>query len=122
MRFAPVVLLPALLSAADLKIDHVTIAGSDLKALQAGLERVGIATTYGGAHANGVTEMALVSFPDGSYLEAIALQPKADPKAALSAPKKPIVTSSRFEFSRPILWRKTISTDKRAQITTNVYL
>jgi hypothetical protein len=81
MRFAPI-LLPFLLGAADLKIDHVTIAGSDLKAIQAGLERVGIATVYGGAHANGVTEMALVSFPDGSYLEAIALQSKADPKAA----------------------------------------
>jgi catechol 2,3-dioxygenase-like lactoylglutathione lyase family enzyme len=82
MRVAPIVLLPVLLSAADLKIDHVTVAGSDLKAMQAGFERVGIHTVYGGSHANGVTEMALVSFPDGSYLEAIALQAKADPKAA----------------------------------------
>jgi hypothetical protein len=82
MRIAPIVLLPALLAAAALKIDHVTIAGRDLKAMQAGLERVGIATIYGGAHANGVTEMAMVPFPDGSYLEAIALQPKADPAGA----------------------------------------
>jgi hypothetical protein len=82
MRAAPILLLPVLLCAADLKIDHVTLAGSDLKVMQAGLERVGIASVYGGAHANGVTEMALVSFPDGSYLEAIALQPKADPKGA----------------------------------------
>jgi hypothetical protein len=82
MRFAPIVLLPVLLGAADLKIDHATIAGRDLKVIQAGLERVGIPTVYGGAHANGVTEMSLVSFTDGSYLEAIALQPTADPKAA----------------------------------------
>jgi catechol 2,3-dioxygenase-like lactoylglutathione lyase family enzyme len=82
MRFALIALLPALLCAADLKIDHVTIAGRDLKAIQSGLERVGIPTVYGGAHANRVTEMALVSFEDGSYLEAIALQTKADPKGA----------------------------------------
>src|SRR5581483_6791208 len=38
---------------------------------------------YGGPHSNHATEMALVSFPDGSYLELIAIQPHADP-AALS--------------------------------------
>jgi hypothetical protein len=74
-------LVPALLGAADLKIDHVTVAGRDLKKMQAGLEAIGIPTVYGGPHANGVTEMALTSFPDGSYLEAIAVQAKADPKA-----------------------------------------
>jgi hypothetical protein len=73
--------VPALLGAAELKIDHVTVAGRDLKKMQAGLQAVGIPTVYGGPHANGVTEMALSSFPDGSYLEAIAVQPTADPKA-----------------------------------------
>src|SRR6476469_3416223 len=73
--------VPALLCAADLKIDHATVAGRDLKKMQAALEAVGIPTVYGGPHANGVTEMALASFADGSYLEAIAIQPKADPKA-----------------------------------------
>src|SRR5208282_4763947 len=38
----------------------------------------------GGPHSNHATEMALASFPDGSYLELIAIQPKADP-AALAA-------------------------------------
>jgi len=61
-----------LLSAADLRIDHVTVAGRDLKAMDAALERAGIPMVYGGPHANGVTEMSLCSFPDGSYLEAIA--------------------------------------------------
>jgi hypothetical protein len=70
-----------LLPAADLKIDHVTIAGKDLKAMQGGLGWAGIRTEYGGPHSNHATEMALVSFPDGSYLELIAIQPKADPAA-----------------------------------------
>jgi hypothetical protein len=81
MRFALILALsPALLAAVDLKIDHVTAAGSSLKKLQADLAAVGIATVYGGAHSNGATEMALVSFPDGSYLELIAPQPNADPQ------------------------------------------
>jgi hypothetical protein len=71
-----------LLAAADLKIDHVTVAGRDLKPIQARLEAVGIPTVYGGPHANHITEMALASFPDGSYLEAIAVQPSAAPGVA----------------------------------------
>jgi len=70
-----------MLTAADLKIDHVTVAGKDLKAMQATLAAVGIPTEYGGPHSNHATEMALTSFPDGSYLELIAIQPKADPAA-----------------------------------------
>lgn len=84
MRLVPIVFLIALaglpLISANLQIDHVTIAGRDLKALQAGLQAVGIRTVYGGAHAHSVTEMAAASFPDGSYLEAIALQPGAIPR------------------------------------------
>ncbi len=84
MRLLRIVFLTALagspLSSADLQIDHVTIAGRDLKTLQAGLRAVGIPAVYGGAHGNSVTEMAAASFPDGSYLEAIALQPGAKPE------------------------------------------
>jgi catechol 2,3-dioxygenase-like lactoylglutathione lyase family enzyme len=71
-------LLPALLWAADLKIDHVTVAGSSLKDLQADLAAAGIPALYGGAHTNRATEMAQVSFPDGSYLELMAPQADAD--------------------------------------------
>jgi hypothetical protein len=71
----------AVLGAADLKIDHVTAAGSNLKQLQAGLAAMGIETVYGGPHSNGATEMALVSFADGSYLELMAPQAKADAAA-----------------------------------------
>jgi hypothetical protein len=70
-----------MLPAADLTIDHVTLAGKDLKAMQAALAALGIPTEYGGPHSNHATEMALTSFPDGSYLELIATQPKADPAA-----------------------------------------
>jgi len=81
MRLAPIVLLPLALSAANFQIDHVTIAGRDLAKIRAGLDAIGIPTVYGGAHANSVTEMALTSFPDGSYLEAIALQANSDAAA-----------------------------------------
>lgn len=74
-------MIPSLLGAAELTIDHVTAAGKDLKALQANLAAVGIPSEYGGPHNNHATEMALASFPDGSYLELIAIQPNADAKA-----------------------------------------
>jgi hypothetical protein len=74
-------LLPAALTAAGIQIDHVTVAGSSIKTLQANLAAVGIQSVYGGAHVNGATEMALVSFPDGAYLEMMAIQPHADAHA-----------------------------------------
>ena len=61
-------------TASDLQVDHVTIAGRDLKVMQAEFARAGIRTEYGGKHTNGLTEMALASFADGSYLELIAAQ------------------------------------------------
>jgi hypothetical protein len=80
MRFFLVFLLPAL-HAADLRIDHVTACGADLKAMQDRLSAAGLNSEPGGPHSNHATEMALTSFPDGSYLEQIAIQPKGDPKA-----------------------------------------
>ncbi len=68
--------------AGDLKIDHATVAGADLEAMRRALAKAaGIVTEYGGPHANHATEMALASFPDGSYLELIAIQPKAEAPA-----------------------------------------
>jgi catechol 2,3-dioxygenase-like lactoylglutathione lyase family enzyme len=77
----PWALLPVLLCAADSRIDHVTIAGSDIRQMQAKLASVGIASVYGGTHSNQATEMALVSFPDGSYLELMGIQPHAEATA-----------------------------------------
>jgi len=65
-------------------IDHVTVAGKNVQTMQKALKEAGIPSEYGGPHSNHATEMALASFPDGSYLELIAIQPKADP-AALAA-------------------------------------
>jgi len=80
MRAILVVMLSAMpLPAADFQIDHVTVAGGDIRKLQANLAAVGLPSVYGGAHHDQVTEMALISFPDGSYLEAIAPQPHANP-------------------------------------------
>jgi hypothetical protein len=62
-------------------IDHVTVAGKDVKAMQRTLEAAGVPSEYGGPHSNHATEMALASFPDGSYIELIAIQPKAEPAA-----------------------------------------
>jgi hypothetical protein len=72
--------------AADLKVDHVTAAGKDVHAMQRALQAVGIPSEYGGPHANHATEMALTSFPDGSYLELIAIQPGAQPAAVAASP------------------------------------
>src|ERR1700722_998569 len=49
--------------------------------MQAQLASVGIASEFGGPHSNGATQMAIASFPDGSYLELIALQTNPNQKA-----------------------------------------
>ncbi len=75
-------MLPILLFlAADLTIDHVTVSGRDLKQMQAQLASIGVPSEFGGPHTNGATQMAIASFPDGSYLELIALQSNPDQKA-----------------------------------------
>ena len=55
-----------------MRIDHVTVAGRDLETLSARYRALGFEVVYGGAHSNGVTHMAVVTFADGSYLELIS--------------------------------------------------
>jgi hypothetical protein len=62
----------------NLKIDHVTVCGDDLDRMRRGFAAIGLTTDYGGAHANGLTHMALAGFDDGSYLELIAPTPGAE--------------------------------------------
>jgi len=76
------VLWAMILPASDFQIDHVTVAGSDIRKLQAGLAAIGIASVYGGAHINNTTEMALASLADAAYLELMALRQNADPNLA----------------------------------------
>ncbi|MGE5646367.1 MAG: VOC family protein [Acidobacteriota bacterium] len=85
MRLMLFWMVPMLLSA-ELSVDHVTVAGRDLKRMQAALGAVGLPVEYGGTHANHATEMAITSFPDGSYLELIALRPDADAAAVAAHP------------------------------------
>jgi len=54
-----------------LQLDHGTVCGSDLEAMRRAFREVGLTTSYGGPHANGVTHMDLLAFEDGSYLELI---------------------------------------------------
>jgi len=70
------------LYAADLRIDHVTLAGQSLDSMrEAFTAATEIPTEYGGSHANHVTEMALASFADGSYIELMGIQAGAEPAA-----------------------------------------
>ena len=77
-------------------IDHVTVAGSDLDALSAAFERVGLPPEYGGAHSNGATHMAVVSFRDGSYIELISTLTDVD--------KSPLWDASIRTDAGPCAW------------------
>jgi hypothetical protein len=77
-------LIPVLAVGADLKIDHVTVAGKSLAVMEQQLATAGVHFESGGPHTNHATEMAIASFPDGSYIELIAPQANYDP-AALAA-------------------------------------
>ena len=74
MRVTASTLIAACLqvSGAEMRVDHITVAGSSLAELRKTFGDAGFPTEYGGRHSNGITEMALSSFPDGSYLELIA--------------------------------------------------
>jgi hypothetical protein len=68
-------------------LDHVTLAGARLEDMrEAFTAATGVPTEYGGLHSNHATEMALASFPDGSYIELIGIQPQADPAALAAHP------------------------------------
>ena len=56
-----------------MKIDHVSIAWSDLASLRSAFEEAGLKTDYGGLHSNGKTHMSLLAFDDGSYIELISV-------------------------------------------------
>lgn len=53
-------------------VDHAVLAGPDRSRMEAAFERLGLPPAYGGRHSNGVTEMSVVGFADGNYLELIS--------------------------------------------------
>ncbi|MGJ3237221.1 MAG: VOC family protein [Anaerolineae bacterium] len=56
-----------------LSIDHIVIHVQDLETAIARYRDVGFTVNYGGQHADGITENALIIFADGTYVELIAL-------------------------------------------------
>lgn len=61
----------AAVSQTVLELDHVSICSSNLDALRQAFTDVGLTPDFGGPHANGVTQMALIGFDDQSYIELI---------------------------------------------------
>jgi len=61
-----------------LRVDHVTIAGADLSALERAFGARGLDTVYGGVHSNGITHMSVLGFDDGSYVELISTVAKGE--------------------------------------------
>jgi len=59
-------------AAQPMTVDHVSVCGSDLARMQRAFAEAGLVTDYGGPHANSYTQMALLGFEDGSYIELIA--------------------------------------------------
>lgn len=57
---------------AGLSLDHVLIAVNDLDAAITNYQALGFNAFFGGKHAHGLTQNALVVFGDGVYLELIA--------------------------------------------------
>jgi len=53
-------------------IDHVPFAGASLDALVERFETAGFDPDYGGEHPGAGTEMSMLVFPDGSYVELVA--------------------------------------------------
>src|SRR5205085_6932475 len=80
LQIAGLLLAVMPLMAAELKVDHASLAGRDLHAMEQALAAAGIPYEYGGPHSNHATETALTSFPDGSYLDLIAIHPPPEPK------------------------------------------
>lgn len=93
MQRAAVLVLFPLMCFAQIQIDHVSIAGRSTAAMRAKLAAVGIHSEPGGRHTNHATEMEIVSFPDGSYLELIGIQHDADPAALAAHPWSALMQS-----------------------------
>ncbi|MDA4122120.1 MAG: VOC family protein [Thaumarchaeota archaeon] len=55
-----------------MKIDHVSVGGSDLAKMEDSFSEANMKTEYGGPHSSGGTKMSLLGFKDGSYIELIS--------------------------------------------------
>jgi hypothetical protein len=55
-----------------LELDHAIICGSNLDTLRQMFTDAGMTPDLGGPHGNGITQMAILAFDDGSYIELLA--------------------------------------------------
>jgi hypothetical protein len=55
-----------------LELDHVSVCGSNLDTLRQSFTDAGLTPDMGGPHGNGITQMAIIGFDDGTYIELIA--------------------------------------------------
>ncbi|QKY19962.1 VOC family protein [Halolamina sp. CBA1230] len=69
-----------------MQIDHAVVGASDQSGLVERFEAAGFAPAFGGVHDHGTTQMSVLGFPDGSYLELIGPTPDTPPSAAVFWP------------------------------------
>ncbi len=60
-------------------IDHLASAWRDHESAVEEFEKIGLSATFGGTHADGTTQMSMLPFADGSYLELIAPTDSTEP-------------------------------------------
>ena len=70
-----------------MQIDHAVVAASDQSALVERFEAAGFAPEFGGVHDHGTTQMSVLGFPDGSYLELIGPTADTPPAEAVFWPE-----------------------------------
>jgi hypothetical protein len=70
-----------------MQIDHAVVAASDQSGLVERFEAAGFTPEFGGVHDHGTTQMSVLGFPDGSYLELIGPTPDTPPAEAVFWPE-----------------------------------
>jgi len=70
------------------QIDHAVVGASDQAALVERFEAAGFAPAFGGVHDHGTTQMSVLGFPDGSYLELLGPTPDTPASEAVFWPDR----------------------------------
>lgn len=69
-----------------MQIDHAVVVADDQSGLVERFEAAGFAPAFGGVHDHGTTQMSVLGFPDGSYLELLGPTPDTLPEEAVFWP------------------------------------
>lgn len=67
-------------------LDHVVYAGADQERLVSRFADAGLTPEFGGVHDHGTTQMSVLGFSDGSYLELLGPTPETAPETAVFWP------------------------------------